>query len=189
MQQPEKRGDETLPRPPRNDVEGGAAGVTTPESNSQGSLDLKKWKWDWMKKWVLILRACVLAFTFIAFILMASVGDFYLYAGPSYLLGVAIIVTLYSAVQVGIKGHELRTKKDVISPKIVAWIDLCGDQFLAYMLFSSSSAGAAISIGLKSELLTNVGLELMAASVSMSIFAFFCMAPIALFSSCRFFSN
>lgn len=82
MQQPEKRGDVTLPRPPRNDVEGGAAGVTTPESNSQGSLDLKKWKWDWMKKWVLILRACVLAFTFIAFILMASVGDFYLYAGP-----------------------------------------------------------------------------------------------------------
>ncbi|XP_010683595.2 CASP-like protein 4B1 [Beta vulgaris subsp. vulgaris] len=187
MQQPPvKQADVRLPRPPGTDVEGGAR--VTPESYSPGPSDGKIWKGEWMKLWVLIFRACALAFSCLSFILMACVGDFYLYYGLSYLLGIAVIVTVYTAVQVGIKGHELRTKTDVIPRKVAIWIDFCGDQLLAYMLFSSASVGATISVALRSEY-TGVGLELVAASVSMSVLAFVSLTPAALFSAYRLFAN
>ncbi|XP_021731298.1 CASP-like protein 4B1 [Chenopodium quinoa] len=189
QQQPEKEAAGTLPRPPGNDVEGGAR--VRPEANTgpAGSSDGKKMKGDRLKLWAFIFRACALAVSLLSFILMVAVTDFYLYSGFSYVLGIAIIVMVYTAVQVGIKGHELRTKKDVISPKIAIWIDFCGDQFLAYMIFSSGSAGATMSISLSNDFYTNSGLQLVAASVSMSVLAFIFLAPAALLSSYRLFAN
>ncbi|KNA05126.1 hypothetical protein SOVF_193230 [Spinacia oleracea] len=178
--QPEKQRNETLPPPPGGDVE------NTPTA---GSLDGKKlMKGDRLKLWGFIFRACAMAVSLLSFILMVAVSDFYLYAGFSYVLGIAIIVMVYTTVQVGIKGHELRTKKDVIPPNIAIWIDFCGDQVLAYMIFSSASSGATTSISLGTVYMSS-GLQLVAASVSMSVLAFLFLAPAALLSAYRLFAN
>ncbi|KAL2900015.1 CASP-like protein 4B1 [Bienertia sinuspersici] len=169
MQQPQRKEEAPIPRPPGSDVEGGGETPARPEK---------------------FFRACALLFSFLSFILMAFVSDFYLYGGFSFVLGVAIVTTAYMAVQVGIKGHELRTLEVVISPRVAVWIDFCGDQFLAYMLLSSATAGATTSVGLRNGYsYATVGLELVAASVSMSIFAFIFLAPATLFSAYRLFAN
>ncbi|KAL2928919.1 CASP-like protein 4B3 [Bienertia sinuspersici] len=56
---------------------------------------------------------------------------------------------VYSATQVGIKGEELRTGKDVISPDTAVWIDFIGDQVMAYLLLSSASVGAMTTSSLR----------------------------------------
>uniref|UniRef100_A0A803L352 CASP-like protein n=1 Tax=Chenopodium quinoa TaxID=63459 RepID=A0A803L352_CHEQI len=183
-----------MPRPQENDIEGGAR--ARPEDINTASMEYysdggkKLLKGDRMKLWAFIFRTCAMTVSFLSFILIVIVPDFYLFSALSYVLGIAIIVVVYTVVQVGIKGHELRTKKDVISPKVALWIDFCGDQLLAYMIFSSGSSGATLSMFISNNgNNTNVTLQVVAASISMSILAFIFLAPAALLSSYRLFAN
>ncbi|XP_021731297.1 CASP-like protein 4B3 [Chenopodium quinoa] len=160
--------------------------VSSGASNSDGQ---KLLKGERLKLWGFIFRICAMVVSFLSSVLMVSVSDFHVFPGLSYVLGIAIIVVVYTTVQVGIKGHELRTKEDVIPPKAAIWIDFCGDQFLAYVLFSSSSTGATLSIILSSGVYMTVGLQLVAASVSMSVLTCIFLAFAALISSYCLFAN
>ncbi|CAO2839244.1 unnamed protein product [Amaranthus hypochondriacus] len=182
MQQAEERAN--IPRPPGRDVEGGGAGAMTPEGKERKVAA----PGDSMKKWVFVCRACALVASFLSFILMVFVSDFTQAEGFSYLFSMAVLTTVYMAVQVGFKGHELRTKKDVIPPKVSVWIDYSGDQFLAYMLFSSASVGATTCNFIRSAGLEGPGFGIAAASVSMSFFAFFSLAFTSIFSAYRLFT-
>lgn len=54
----------------------------------------------------------------------------------SYGFAIALIAMVYTVVQVGIKGHELRTGNDVITPELAYWIDFIGDQVrLSFCVF------------------------------------------------------
>ncbi|KMS94681.1 hypothetical protein BVRB_016340 [Beta vulgaris subsp. vulgaris] len=127
MNQTEKVSD--VPRPPGSDVEGEDGARR--ESNFKGVSDVQKWKEeDWMKKGVLALglRACALLFSFLSFILMVVIPNFHLDQGSSFVFAIALICMVYTAIQVGIKGDELRTGRYIISPEIAVWIDFIGDQ-------------------------------------------------------------
>ncbi|XP_057536192.1 CASP-like protein 4B1 [Amaranthus tricolor] len=183
-QQPE------LTQPPGSDVEVGSG--TRPESNFRGLSDVQKWKKeDWMKKGVLalILRSCALVFSFLAFILFATLPGFHLTESMSYGFAIALIAMVYTVVQVGIKGHELRTGNDVITPELAYWIDFIGDQVLAYMLFSSASVGAAITNPARKLAYRDPTLDHIAAAISMSFLAFFSLASAALISSYHLFAE
>lgn len=60
----------------------------------------------------------------------------FMFVSRSYLFSMAVLTTVYMAVQVGFKGHELRTKKDVIPPKVSVWIDYSGDQVYIFLFLS-----------------------------------------------------
>ncbi|XP_021731295.1 CASP-like protein 4B1 [Chenopodium quinoa] len=96
---------------------------------------------------------------------------------------------VYTAIQVGIKGHELRTEKDIISPDVVVWIDFIGDQVMTYMLLSSASTGA-----MSTNLARNMGyvnpiVEKESTAVAMAFLAFFSLASASLISGYHLFTE
>ncbi|KAL9227750.1 hypothetical protein vseg_003401 [Gypsophila vaccaria] len=131
-----------LPPPPGLDSE---AGQVRPESNFRGLSDVQKWKGDWMKKGALacIFRAVTLLYSFLAFMLVVTFPDFTTYPDYSYLFSIALVTIIYTAVWVGIKGHELRTGDVIIPHNVTLWLNFCGDQLLALMLLSSASSAAS----------------------------------------------
>ncbi|KNA21470.1 hypothetical protein SOVF_042750 [Spinacia oleracea] len=190
MQQPEKQTE--IPRPPgSDDLEDGAKEVR-PESHFRGLSDVQQWrKEDWMKKGVLVLvlRACALLFSFLAFIIVAVVPGFHLVESTSYLFAIALITMVYTASQVGIKGHELRTGKDVISSDIVVWIDFIGDQVMAYMLISAASTGGMSTSAMRNMGYINPIVEKESAAVAMCFLAFFSVASASLISGYHLFTE
>ncbi|CAO2839245.1 unnamed protein product [Amaranthus hypochondriacus] len=176
--------DASLPRASGKDAEDGRVGAgARPE-----------WKGGWTRIWDFICRATALVVSFLSFILMVCVGDFTLYHGLSFVFAMAIVTLVYCGVQVGIKGHELRTKKYVISPKIAVWIDFPLDQVLAYMLFSSASVAARECSFLQISIeaaggVVGSGFQLAAASTAMTFLLFLCLSFAALFSASRFFTR
>ncbi|XP_021761000.1 CASP-like protein 4B1 [Chenopodium quinoa] len=188
-QQPEKQTE--IPLPPGSDMEdGGAKG--RPESHFRGLSDVQKWrKEDWMKKGVLVLvlRAFALLFSFLSFIIMVVIPNFQLSEPNSYVFSIALITMVYTAIQVGIKGHELRIGKDIISSDVVVWIDFIGDQVMTYMLLSSASTGA-----MNTNLARNMGyvnpiVEKESTAVAMAFLAFFSLASASLISGYHLFTE
>lgn len=170
-----------IPPPPGADMEGGTG---RPESVFRGLSDVQQWKKDdWMKKGMIVLRALALLFSFLSFIVMVALDGFDNYESLNYVLAIAIIAMVYTAVQTGIKVHELRTGKSVIPPEVATWFDFSLDQIMAYMLLSSASAATAIVNAIrKSWWASDTGIHHASAAISMSYLAFFSLAPAALIS-------
>ncbi|KAE9603151.1 hypothetical protein Lal_00018718 [Lupinus albus] len=141
---------------------------------------------DLMKRGSLGLRGIALVFSLISFILVASNkhGDwkeFDKYEEYRYLLAVTILSSLYTGGQVYRQVQELSTGKNLLQPRTAAIIDFFGDQIVAYMLISSSSSAIPITNKMR-EGADNIFTDTSSAAISLSIFAFLCIAISALIS-------
>ncbi|KAE9603149.1 hypothetical protein Lalb_Chr12g0207401 [Lupinus albus] len=161
---------------------------------------------DLMKRGSLGLRGIALVFSLISFILVASNkhGDWkefdkykeyrlmgfcqililvivLLNLDCRYLLAVAILSSLYTGGQVYRQVHELFIGKNLLQPRTAALIDFFGDQIVAYMLISSSSSAIPITNKMR-EGADNIFTDTSSAAISLSIFAFLCIAISALIS-------
>ncbi|XP_057440333.1 CASP-like protein 4B1 [Lotus japonicus] len=148
---------------------------------------LRRWRReDLLKRGSLGLRGIALLFSLISFIAMASNqhGDwreFDKYEEYRYLLAIAILSCLYTGAQVFRQVHELSTGKQLIQPRMAAMIDFIGDQIIAYLLISSASSAIPITNRMR-EGADNIFTDSSASAISMSIFAFLCLALSALIS-------
>ncbi|KAK9734329.1 hypothetical protein RND81_04G132000 [Saponaria officinalis] len=171
-----KEGGELPPPPGAADVE---AGQVRPESNFRGLSSVEKFKKDedLMRKGVLVLicRAVALFFSFLTFMLMVTISNFSYYTAFSYVFTIALFVMVYTAVLVGIKGHEILTGQQIIKSEIGIWIEFVGDQVMALLLLSAASAGASLSPYGQA-----------GASICMSFLTFFSLEAAALISGYNF---
>ncbi|TKY65745.1 CASP protein 4B1 [Spatholobus suberectus] len=148
---------------------------------------LRRWKReDLMKRGSLALRGIALLFSLISFVVMASnthgdSRDFDKYEEYRYLLAVAILSSLYTGGQVFRQVQELSTAKQLLQPRMAAMIDFFGDQIIAYLLISSASSAVPITNRMR-EGADNIFTDSSSAAISMSIFAFLCLAASALIS-------
>ncbi|XP_027349342.1 CASP-like protein 4B1 [Abrus precatorius] len=155
--------------------DGGVAGI------------LRRWKReDLIKRGSLGLRGIALLFSLISFIVTASNkhGDwreFDKYEEYRYLLAIAILSSLYTGAQAFRQLQEFSTGKQLLQPRMAAMIDFFGDQIIAYLLISSASAAIPMTNRMR-EGADNIFTDSSAAAISMSIFAFFCLAVSALIS-------
>ncbi|CAL0306263.1 unnamed protein product [Lupinus luteus] len=141
---------------------------------------------DLVKRGSLGLRGIALVFSLISFILVASNkhGDwkeFDKYEEYRYLLAVAILSSLYTGGQVYRQVQELSIGKNLLQPRTAALIDFFGDQIVAYLLISSSSSAIPITNKMR-EGADNIFTDTSSAAISLSIFAFLCLAISALIS-------
>lgn len=148
---------------------------------------LRRWKReDLIKRGSLALRGIALLFSLISFIVMASNKhgdwrDFDKYEEYRYLLAIAILSSLYTGLQAFRQVQELSTAKQLLQPRTAAMIDFFGDQIIAYLLISSASAAIPITNRMR-EGADNIFTDASSAAISMSIFAFLCLAVSALIS-------
>ncbi|CAL0304400.1 unnamed protein product [Lupinus luteus] len=144
---------------------------------------LRRWQMDdLLKKGSLAFRGAALVFSLISFIVMASNkhGDwrqFYHYEEYRYLVGIAILSTLYTALQVFVQV----TGKLFVKPRTGSIIEFVGDQVMAYFLISSASSAIPITNRMR-EGADNIFTDTSSAAISMSLFAFLCVAVSALIS-------
>ncbi|KAL2900014.1 CASP-like protein 4B1 [Bienertia sinuspersici] len=162
---------------PENDMERGTPAVATGETEVGVGSVLRRWKRDdFIRKGSLALRAFGLLFSILSFIIMASnnhgdnrnFGDFEEYR---YLLGIAILSTLYTGFQCFKYVHQLSSGKEFVSMKTSALIDFVGDQIMAYLLLSSASSAIPITNRMR-EGGDNIFTDSAAAAISMSLLAF-----------------
>ncbi|KAH9614512.1 hypothetical protein KSS87_023106 [Heliosperma pusillum] len=167
---PEKHLVGAVPPSPAADVE---AGVAVKEC------------WVKKKAVTLILRASALLFSVISFMLMVTVTDFTNYSALCYVFTIVLVVMIYTAVFVGIHGHEVRTGEVVIPPKVAVWMNFIGDQILALMLLSAGSAGAETVTALRQDYV-GPAVDQLTASVAMTFLLFLALEPAALISTYNF---
>ncbi|PNY12311.1 CASP-like protein aralydraft_321547-like protein [Trifolium pratense] len=148
---------------------------------------LKRWKReDLIKRGSLGLRGIALLFSLISFLAMASNKhgdwrDFDRYEEYRYLLAIAILSSLYTGAQAFRQIQELSKGKPLIKPSVAAIIDFFGDQIMAYLLISSASSAIPLTNRMR-EGSDNIFTDASAAAISMSVFAFFCLAVSAVIS-------
>ncbi|KAK8466432.1 hypothetical protein PHAVU_008G090400 [Phaseolus vulgaris] len=141
---------------------------------------------DLMKRGSLALRGIALLFSLISFIVMASNKhgdwrDFDKFEEYRYLLAIAILSSLYTGGQAFRQIHELSTAKQLLKPRMAAMLDFFGDQIIAYLLISSASSAIPLTNRMR-EGADNIFTDTSASAISMSIFAFLCVAASALIS-------
>ncbi|KAK7294784.1 hypothetical protein RJT34_17680 [Clitoria ternatea] len=160
----------------------------TPAMDSSGVAGvLRRWKReDFMKRGSFGLRGIAFLFSLISFIVMASNkhGDwreFDKYEEYRYLLAIAILSSLYTGGQTFRQVREFSTGKQLLKPRMAAMVDFFGDQFIAYLLISSVSSAVSLTNRMR-EGADNIFTDSSAAAISMSIFAFMCLAVSALIS-------
>ncbi|KHN29553.1 CASP-like protein [Glycine soja] len=107
--------------------------------------------------------------------------EFDKYEEYRYLLAIAILSSLYTGAQAFRLLQELSTAKQLLQPRMAAMIDFFGDQIIAYLLISSASSAIPITNRMR-EGADNIFTDSSAAAISMSIFAFLCLAVSALIS-------
>ncbi|KHN33251.1 CASP-like protein [Glycine soja] len=98
-----------------------------------------------------------------------------------YLVAVATLSTLYTAVQVFRQVHEISTMKSLMQPRTEGLIDFVGDQVLAYLLISSTSSAIPLTDQMR-KVTINVFTDFSAASIAFSLFAFCSLALSAVVS-------
>ncbi|KAL9227752.1 hypothetical protein vseg_003403 [Gypsophila vaccaria] len=103
----------------------------------------------------------------------------------SYVFAIVLVVIVYTAVFVGIHGHEVRTGEVVIPPKVAVWMNFLGDQILALMLLSAGSAGAEAATALR-QMYVGSAVDQATAAVAMAFIAFIALEPAALISTYNF---
>ncbi|KAG7027874.1 CASP-like protein 4B1, partial [Cucurbita argyrosperma subsp. argyrosperma] len=162
---------------PTPDVE-----MQTPAATSSGVSEiLNRWgREDLLKRRVLALRGFGLVFSLLAFLIMACNrhGDwknFDNYEEFRYVLAIAILSTFYTGAQVFRQIHEVSTARSMFPPPKSAIIDFIGDQILAYLLISASSSAIPM-INRMREGSDNIFTDSLAASITMSLFAFLSLA-------------
>ncbi|KAJ1419274.1 Casparian strip membrane protein domain [Sesbania bispinosa] len=152
-----------------------------PATGGGGGGILQRWKReDLVKRGSLGLRGLALFFSLISFILVASNKhsgweEFDKYQEYRYLLAIAILSSLYTGGQVFRQVHELSTGKTLLQPRIASLIDFVGDQVVAYLLISSASSAIPITDRMR-EGTDNIFTDSSAAAITMSFFAFLCLA-------------
>ncbi|KAL2330641.1 hypothetical protein Fmac_018222 [Flemingia macrophylla] len=160
---------------PREPASGGIGGI------------LRRWKReDLLKRGSLALRGVALLFSLISFVIVASNKhgdwrDFDKYEEYRYLLAIAILSCLYTGAQAFRQIQELSTSKRLLQPRMAAMVDFFGDQIMAYLLISSASSAIPMTNRMR-EGADNIFTDSSASAISMSIFAFFCLAGSALIS-------
>uniref|UniRef100_A0A0E0LQ41 Beta-Casp domain-containing protein n=1 Tax=Oryza punctata TaxID=4537 RepID=A0A0E0LQ41_ORYPU len=107
---------------------------------------------------VLVLRAAAALLAFVAVALVASCrhGDwmeFTRYQEYRYLLGVAVVASLYSALQAARTFRRMRAA----TAYAATFLDFAGDQAVGYLLITASSAALPITIRMRSAVTTFKG--------------------------------
>ncbi|GAA0145779.1 hypothetical protein LIER_05895 [Lithospermum erythrorhizon] len=166
---------------------------------AEGSLAsniVQRWrKEDLLKKWSLGLLVSSFIFSFLAFIIMASNkhGDwnFKKYQEYKYALAIAIISTIYTALQAFFQFNELSYGRNFISRHDMMMLIFFGDQLMAYLLLSAASSAVPLTNRMNdpteddyifSERTEEIFINSSAAAISMEFFAFFAVAISALIS-------
>ncbi|KAK8939606.1 CASP-like protein [Platanthera guangdongensis] len=134
----------------------------------------------------LLLQALGLLFSLLSAIIMASNKhgdwmDFDRYDEYRYLLGISILVFLYSLGQVIRQVHLSSTGRDVLPARISATFSFTGDQVAAYLMISALSAAIPITNNMRKGA-DNLFTDASSASISMAFFAFLSLAISALIS-------
>ncbi|XP_020234991.1 CASP-like protein 4B1 [Cajanus cajan] len=174
---------------PKVHVEPPPVEASAPRAAASGGIGgiLRRWKReDLMKRGSLALRGIALLFSLISFVIIASNkhGDwreFDKYEEYRYLLAIAILSCLYTGAQAFRQIQELSTAKQFLQPRMAAMVDFFGDQIMAYLLISSASSAIPITNRMR-EGADNIFTDSSASAISLSIFAFFCLAVSALIS-------
>ncbi|KAG6476928.1 hypothetical protein ZIOFF_066176 [Zingiber officinale] len=122
---------------------------------------VRRWKReDLLEKAGLVLRALAWVFSLVAVALLASNKqggwmNFDRYQEYRYLLSVAAIAMVYSMVQLLRQAHRFMTGKD-LAPLTYSWtFDFAGDQVMAYLLISASSAAIPITDRMRREVVNS----------------------------------
>ncbi|WOL14795.1 CASP-like protein 4B2 [Canna indica] len=141
---------------------------------------------DLIEKSVLLLRASSGLFSLITLIVLASNKhgdwqDFDRYQEYRYLLIIAVLASVYSMAQVLRQVKRSRTGKDLVPVQYSWTVDFAGDQVMAYLLISASSAAIPITNHMR-ETVVNIFTDASAASISMAFLAFVALAVCALIS-------
>ncbi|GFY82481.1 uncharacterized protein family [Actinidia rufa] len=150
---------------------------------------VRRWRReDLLKRGSLALRGLGLLFSLLAFIIMASNKhgpdweNFDKYEEYRYVLAIAILSTVYTAVQALRQVHELSTgKQQIFSQRSLALVDFFGDQIVAYLLVSAASSAVPITNRMR-EGTDNIFTDSSAAAISMEFLAFLALAFSALVS-------
>lgn len=146
-----------------------------------------KWRReDKLKRGSVALRGIGLMFSLLAFIIMVTnkhgdSKDFDKYQEYRYVLGIAILSTLYTGGQVFRQVHELSTGRETFSRRNLALFDFIGDQICAYLLMSAASSAVPITNRMR-EGADNIFTDSSSAAISMEFLAFISLALAALIS-------
>ncbi|KAL8141002.1 hypothetical protein V2J09_007023 [Rumex salicifolius] len=138
----------------------------------------------------LSLRGASLLFSFLSFVIIATIKKFTTNDSYNYVFAIAMISFIYNAFQNGKGVYELVSRHELISHnKTSAFIDFIGDQAIAYMLMSGSSVGFALAneMGKLADVTTGLD-ELVgktAGGAAMLFFAFLTLVFPTLFSGVK----
>ncbi|KAJ8484619.1 hypothetical protein OPV22_017104 [Ensete ventricosum] len=166
---------------PAERTDGGRS--TAPRSRSV----LRKSRTDnFLERGALLLRAFACLFSLIALAVLASNKhgdwqDFDRYQEYRYLLAIAVLAFIYSMAQILRQVNRSRTGKDFVAAQYSWIVDFAGDQVMAYLLMSSSSAAIPITNHMR-EAVINMFTDASAASIGMAFLAFVALALSALIS-------
>uniref|UniRef100_A0A0A9H7C3 CASP-like protein n=1 Tax=Arundo donax TaxID=35708 RepID=A0A0A9H7C3_ARUDO len=136
---------------------------------------------------VLVLRtgAALVALVAVALVASCRHGDwmeFTRYQEYRYLLGASVVACVYSAAQ------ALRTVRRMRGTYSGAFLDFAGDQVVAYLLITASSAALPITIRMRSAVI-NIFTDAMAAAISLGFVAFAALALSAMLSGFSLFAQ
>ncbi|XP_042439927.1 CASP-like protein 4B2 isoform X1 [Zingiber officinale] len=148
---------------------------------------VRRWKReDLLEKAGLVLRALAWVFSLVAVALLASNKqggwmNFDRYQEYRYLLSVAAIAMVYSMVQLLRQAHRFMTGKD-LAPLTYSWtFDFAGDQVMAYLLISASSAAIPITDRMRREVV-NSFTDISVVAISMTLLSFVALGSCSLIS-------
>ncbi|XP_074565473.1 CASP-like protein 4B2 [Curcuma longa] len=148
---------------------------------------VRRWKReDLLEKAGLVLRALAWVFSLVAVALLASNKqggwmNFDRYQEFRYLLSVAAIAMVYSMVQLLRQAHRFATGKD-FAPLTYSWtFDFAGDQVVAYLLISASSAAIPITDRMRREVV-NTFTDISVVAISLTLLSFVALGSCALIS-------
>lgn len=171
--------------PPQSDVERpSAAGGDAVTSV------VRRWRrGDLQEKSTMLLRALACLLSLISLLVMGSNKhgdwrDFDKYEEYRYCLAIAILAFLYTAAQILRQLHRFSTGRDLVPRRASAIADFAGDQVIAYLLISASSAAIPITNRMR-EGADNMFTDASSASISMAFFAFVALALSALISGLK----
>ncbi|XP_051213469.1 CASP-like protein 4B1 [Lolium perenne] len=133
---------------------------------------------------ILVMRASAALSAFVAMSLVASCRhgdwmDFLRYQEYRYLLGVSVVAFMYSAVQALRKFRQMRR-----GAAHASFLDVAGDQAVAYLLVTASAAALPITMRMRSAVV-NVFTDAIAASIVLGFLAFAALAFSAMLSGCK----
>ncbi|XP_072996694.1 CASP-like protein 4B3 [Typha latifolia] len=154
---------------------------SNPPSNVVRSA-VEEWKMeDSARKSTLVLRSLGWLFSLLSLIIMAANKNGNGQKYDKYCLGIAILSFIYCMVQMIIQFRKLNTGRDLLSRRVLAFVNFVGDQVIAYLLLSAISAAISVTNGLRIWV-DNSFTDLSAASISMAFFAFLALALSSLIS-------